>query len=312
MGTITDMDMEIRYQIDDLPNYARTLPPSEGEGRGLVFSGAGDSMAAALAAEHYSGYEAPALDPYNLALDPEPLKGKNLYLISVSGRTTANIGAAKAAREYARSITAITADPQSRLAQLCDRSIELRFRRTGNLTPGTNSFTVSLLAVLSRLRRLPPIGDLHGTYERAKAWASGIQMDEGRTIFFVGITGLHPLTLYGAAKVYETLGWRAQCQHLEQFSHMELFSLTSGDTVIILSSPQEVNGRSVKLVEALRGLDINTYLLKSEAEDYVNLCLNTAIHLQVLAWTLAVRKGLSDCAFLTKRSLLKASDKMIY
>ncbi len=317
MGTIEDMGVEIRFQIEDLLSYRDCLLarfPSRAEesgGRGCVFTGAGDSMAVALAAEYFSGFEAKALDPYEASLNPQFLQNKHLYVISVSGRTIANIDAAQLAKKHARRVTAITANPESRLARLCDDVIQLGFRKTGGLSPGTNSFTTSLLAALSRIGPLPSLLRVEDAYERAKAWAESATVEAGGTLFFVAAEGLYPLALYGAAKIHEVLGRKAQYERLEQFSHMELFSLSDADTVVLLLRGQEDDG-GVKLEEVLRNLGVATHMLKVERGDYVNTCVDAAIHLQVLPWTLAVKDGIAECAFLVKRDALKASDQIIY
>lgn len=318
MGTIEDMGVEIRFQIEDLLSYRDRLLarfPSRAEesgGRGCAFTGAGDSMAVALAAEYFSGFEARALHPCEASLNPQFLQNKHLYVISVSGRTIANIAAAQLAKKHARRVTAITANPESRLAHVCDDVIQLGFRKTGGLSPGTNSFTTSLLAALSRIGPLPSLLRVEDAYERAKTWADSAPVEAaGGTLFFVAAEGLYPLALYGAAKIHEVLGRKAQYERLEQFSHMELFSLSDADTVVLLLRGQEDDG-GVKLEEALRNLGVATHVLKVERGDYVNTCVDAAIHLQVLPWTLAVKEGVAECAFLVKRDALKASDRIIY
>lgn len=317
MGTIKDMGIEIRFQIEDIPTYAKTLSTKypiieEAGGAGYVFTGAGDSLAAALAAEYYSDYEARAIDPYDITLNPKLVKDKHLYVISVSGRTTANIQAASLGRKHAKQVTGITANPNSKLAENCDDMIQLEYRRTGTLTPGTNSFTLSLLATLSRIKKLPNLISITDILKRAEEWTPTVSPKEDGTIFFVGAGGQYPLALYGSAKIYETLGWRAQYQRVEQFSHMELFALSKNDTVIAMFSSSKQDERGSKLYTHLKGLGIQTHVLETASSHYVNQALETTIHMQLLAWHLAVKNQLTECSFLTKKDKLKTSDTMIY
>lgn len=316
-GTIESMAEEIRYQIDDLPAYAQYLrslgepPQSEKRGENCIFVGAGDSFAAAKAAEHLSGFHARALDPYDLRLRPEFAKGKHLFVISVSGRTTANIEAAKAAEGIAKRITGITSNARSVLAENCDDLIELNFRKTGELTPGTGSFTATLLACYSRVREITVIQDLRRSFEDSVRWSESVELPSEGTTFIVG-TGLgYCMAIYGAAKIYEVLGWKSQYQSTEQFNHMELFSLSKRDAVILIPGPGE-DERATRLENLLDRNGWSVAEIDFDDRDEIIRSMHIAMRLQVLAWKTALRLGLQDCSFKEKTAHLSISDAMIY
>jgi fructoselysine-6-P-deglycase FrlB-like protein len=311
------MAEEIRYQIDDLPAFSQHLRSlnfhrqPENEGRNYVFTGAGDSFAAAKAAEYLSGFQARALDPYDICLRPSLLKGKHLFVISVSGRTKTNIEAARAVRGIAEKVTAITADDRSLLAQNCDDCIRLGFRRTGELTPGTGSFTATLLACYSKIRALPKITNLERLFDEYIKWSETLELSSDGTTFMVG-TGLnYCLAMYGAAKIYEVLGWRSQYQATEQFSHMELFSLSEKDVVLVLPDSTEDN-KAVGLENLLRANGWNVARVDSWHDDAISGSIRIAICLQILAWRTALKAGLQECSFKLKGRHLRVSDEMIY
>jgi fructoselysine-6-P-deglycase FrlB-like protein len=311
------MGEEIKYQIHDLPAYSRYLrsldapPDLERTGSNCVFVGAGDSFAAAKAAEYLSGFHARALDPYDLLLKPATVEGKHLFVISVSGRTRTNIEAAEAAHGIARRVTAITSDVHSALAEACDDAIELRFRKTGTGTPGTVSFTTSLLACYSRVRELPVIPDLRKVFDGCVKWSDTIELPTTGTVFMVG-TGLsYCMAIYGAAKIFEVLGSKSQYQATEQFSHMELFSLSEGDFVLLVPASRD-DRKAAELEGLLSGGGWNvakTNLI--EGDEGVHSIL-TSMQLQVLVWRTALRLGLEECSFKKKEKHLRISDKMIY
>jgi fructoselysine-6-P-deglycase FrlB-like protein len=316
-ATITSMFEEIRYQIDDLPAYNRYLgsldppPDSERAGTNCVFIGAGDSFAAAKAAEYLSGFRARALDPYDLLLNPRIAEGRHLFLVSVSGRTRTNIEAAEAARGIAKRITAITSDAQSVLAKTCDDFIKLNFRKTGRLTPGTVSFTTTLLACYSRVRKPTPIPDLTPVFDRCVRWSDTVELPAQGTVFIVG-TGLsYCMAMYGAAKIYEVLGWKSQYQATEQFSHMELFSLDEGDGVLLIPDSRE-DRKMAQLESLLAGGGWNVAKISLIDSDEVVHSIQAAMHLQVLVWRTALRLGLEECSFKMKEKHLRISDTMIY
>ena len=316
-GTIAEMSEEIRYQIDDLPAFSRYLrsldvpPDSEKAGGNCLFVGAGDSFAAAKAAEYLSGFRARALDPYDLLLRPTIAEGKHLFVISVSGRTRTNIEAAKAAHGIAKRLTAITSNVHSALAEASDDIIELRFRKTGAVTPGTVSFTTTLLACYSRMREVPMITDLGQVFDSSVKWSDAIELPSAGTVFIVG-TGLgYCMAIYGAAKIFEVLGSKSQYQATEQFSHMELFSLSEGDFVLLIPACGE-DKKAAQLEETLtRGGWKVAKIGVNEGDEIVNSIL-TSIQLQILVWRTAQRLGLEECSFKKKEKQLRISDKMIY
>jgi len=316
-ATIRSMFEEIKYQIDDLPAYNRYLgsldppPDSERAGTNCIFIGAGDSFAAAKAAEYLSGFRAKALDPYDLLLNPGIADGSHLFVISVSGRTRTNIEAAEAARGIAKRITAITSDAQSVLARTCDDLIKLDFRKTGGLTPGTVSFTTTLLACYSRVRKPATIPDLTPVFDRCVRWSDTVELPAQGTVFIVG-TGLsYCMAMYGAAKIYEVLGWKSQYQATEQFSHMELFSLDQGDGVLFISDSKE-DRKIAQLESLLAGGGWNVARISLIDGDEVVHSIQAAMHLQVLVWRTAVRLGLEECSFKMKEKHLRISGTMIY
>src|SRR5713101_488777 len=121
--SIQAMAEEISNQIQDLPGFAshllKTLVPKL-QPSTLIFAGSGDSYAAAVFAQELSRGEAIASDPYELLTNIRRTRGKNLVIISVSGRTRTNIELAKKAKGIARKRLAVTAHPESSLARECD------------------------------------------------------------------------------------------------------------------------------------------------------------------------------------------------
>ncbi len=317
LGTIDSMSVEIQNQIEDLPRYARYLselsaaPDREKGGRKCVFTGAGDSFAAALAAEQLSEYAARCFDPYEISLRPSVVTDSHLYVVSVSGRTKSNIEAAKAAKKYAARVTAITANRDSALSKSSDDVLDLRFCSEGRLTPGTGSFTASLLACYSRIQSLPEISDLSHIYEEALLWSAETDVPINSTTFFVGTGLAYPLAIYGKAKIHEVLGSKAQSQTTEQFSHMELFSLTRDDLVIVMPE-DEHDDLARELHSLLEEMPFRAVLFPTKNDDRIKDSLRGAIYLQTLAWNTAKDHGVRECAFVDKKHLLAISDKMIY
>ena len=115
--------------------------------------------------------------------------------------------------------------------------------------------------------------------------------------------------MYGAAKIFEILGYSAFYERIEQFSHMELFSTKPGDTVIIF---EEKNSHNSQLVKNLRKVGLHVVQPDPENNNKISQFLFFTFFSQLLPLNLAKKKKQKDCYFVTAKNLRKVSDNMIY
>jgi len=225
----------IRTEVEQQPSRLRELlsNPLEPALSGSIFVGAGDSYAASLATFYLSAGRFLALDPYAIMTMPAAAAGRDVFFISVSGRTTSNVAAARRLRGVAGKRTAITANRSSPLAQEVDEIILLPYESRPRVV-GTLSFTLSLLTAL-KLALGDFSCDFGRAYSKAKVGQKKVAISERGTTYFLGNNAAHAVALYAAAKLHEVLGAKSQAQLLEEFSHMELFSFGRSDSVIIFS-----------------------------------------------------------------------------
>ncbi len=312
--SIAAMEKEIDNQIDDLPNFAsllrnRKFPavhPSK-----LIFTGSGDSYAVALFAQELSGGVALAADPHELSQKTHLVQGKHVVLVSVSGRTRASIQLAEKVRRIARSLTVVTADPDSPLAKLGDERIIIDYRPAGKLTSGTASFTTSLLACARILGRLPPRLSFETQMKKASEWARSLATHSNTDFMFVGSGVQHALAEYGACKIQEVLGAKAEAQFPEQLGHAKLFSIDkSGDAIVGI--PGAENDKTRRVVKTLQRKGFKVHIVPATAREPVGRSLEAAFYLQQLALQLAKKRKMKECAFLYDRSRLRLSNQLIY
>ncbi len=312
--SIATMKQEVENQLEDLPKFAsllRQLRPFHTPSSELVFTGSGDSYAAALFAQELSGGESFASDPYELSQKPNLSKGKNVVIISVSGKTKANIELARRLRRVAEKRIAVTANPDSQLAKQCDETITLDYHSAGKLTSGTISFTTSLLVCAYMLRKLPPRLNLEAPMKKANEWASSFRASLNRSFLFIGSGVNRALAEYGVCKVQEVLGAKADAQYPEQIGHAHLFSLNV-EKEIIIGVSNDPSDKTSEVLRILEGHGFQTLSVRGGARDPVVQSLEIAFHLQHLALTVAKRSGLNECAFLSDKSRLLLSNKLIY
>jgi fructoselysine-6-P-deglycase FrlB-like protein len=312
VSSLDAMEKEIENQIEDLPKYAHQLDhnyqrsvPSH-----LIFTGAGDSFAAALFTHYLSNGKARAYDPYDLQLYPNLTRDKLLFLTSVSGRTRANILLARRTKRLAKRRIAVTADQQSPLAKECDDTIQLSYRASEVLTSGTASFTTSLLALASTITSLPKLASLEELNVRASNWAKHVKSLRHSGFMFAGSGIGYALSAYGAFKIHEVLGQPADYQQTEQVGHSKLFSLRRTDNIVCTGTRNDQKTR--QLSNSLSASGFRSHLLNLNAENPIIGALQAAFTFQHLAVSLAITRGLRECHFLSDENRLQLSNRLIY
>lgn len=300
MKTIEAFQKEIEMQKNFLQRFVPQKMLSERKKRKAIFCGAGDSFAAAQLAEVFSGFKARAFDPLDLLKNKELAKNRDLYLISISGNTISNVKLAR----IIRNSTAITANPQSKLAKACKKSIILKYPNSGIFTSGSISFLSSVMTCISMVSK-PRMRDVPCIYERAKNLARTVSL-RGK-IFLLGNLHTYPVAMYAAAKLYEVVGVDAHYERIEEFAHMGLFSAAKGDTVIIF---EEKNNHSTLLEKNLKSCGLKVFLVDPLTKSILDQVLFFIFLSQFIALFRAKNK--KDCFFVEAKKLRSASSSMIY
>jgi fructoselysine-6-P-deglycase FrlB-like protein len=307
------MTEEISNQTQDLPRFASQLRETRVpklQPSTLIFAGSGDSYAAAVFAQELSQGESAASDPYELLTNIKRIRGKNLVIISVSGRTKTNVELARKAKRMAKETIAVTANPESPLAKECEQTLHLKYRTTGILTSGTVSFTTSLLACALLLGSLPRTVQIKTALTDAARWATNLKQTSEGSFLFTGSEVNYALSLYGAAKINEVVGAKAEAVYPEQLGHAKLFTIDKKrDAIVCTSSGRDL---AMKTHELLHESGFRSSILVIPESHVVNRSLKIAIYLQRLALAMAKKRRMTECAFLADKKRLALSNRLIY
>jgi fructoselysine-6-P-deglycase FrlB-like protein len=318
MNAIEAMQAEIEYQVEELPKLDLLSPV-----RNCLFVGSGDSHAAGLAAQYFSGSQAICCYPIDIIKNPLLVKRRNLFIVSISGNTQANIMAAKIAKKHgASNITALTARPSSRLAKFCDQIIELKYRNTGIATAGTISFTASMIKCISLITQLhlpSNIGEIYNCAEKQAKQAISKIDDKSNSsssnscYFILGNGQLHAIAMYGSLKINEVFGVRAMAYPAEEFCHSPLFSIQETDQAIVLGDDDDDNNNnnSRKLSKRLNEEGFSSVHVGFQNKG-IELLLSATFFIQLVLLKLAQKYGLTSCHFLSNEKLLRVSSDFIY
>jgi fructoselysine-6-P-deglycase FrlB-like protein len=317
MNAIEAMQAEIEYQVEELPKLDLLSPV-----RNCLFVGSGDSHAAGLAAQYFSGNQAICCYPIDIIKNPLLVKRRNLFIISISGNTQANIMAAKIAKKHgASNITALTARPASRLAKSCDQIIELKYRNTGIATAGTISFTASMIKCISLTTQLHLPSNLGKIYNRAEKQAKQViskiedksNSSSSSCYFILGNGQLHAIAMYGSLKFNEVFGVRAMAYPTEEFCHSPLFSIQGTDQAIVLGDDNNNNNNnnSRKLSKRLNEEGFSSVHVGFKNKG-IELLLAATFFIQLVLLKRAQKYRLTSCHFLSNEKLLRVSSDFIY
>lgn len=300
MNSIEAMVADMERQLVDLPALRFARPRGK---VGLV--GSGDSYVAALAAHHLSSGRTPCHYPADIIANPSFAQGRDVYIVSISGKTKANVLAAKAARRAGLRTVAVTANKKSPLAKACNDVAELKFHGAGR-TAGTISFTASVLACawLATKGKVTCPANLAKLYKEAKEQASMMPEIKTDSIVMLADSALHPAAIYGALKFNEIFGARATACQLDDFFHAPLFGLKKGDCILILGG----NARTRQLQDS--GFDAHN--INCAKPTAIESLLYAVFFIQHLARRIATRRGMGECRFVSDKKMLKLSSDVIY
>ena len=316
MNAIEAMQAEIEYQVQDLHKLDLSSPVSN-----CLFVGSGDSYIAGLAAQYFSGSRAICCSPIDIIKNPLLVKRRNLFVVSISGNTQANIIAAKIAKKHGvGTISALTARSSSRLAKSCDQTIELKYKNTGITTAGTISFTTSMIKCISLSTELQLPSNLRKMYNRAENQAKQAisKIDDksnssSTSYFILGNSQLHAIAMYGALKFNEVFGAKAMAYPTEEFCHSPLFSIKETDQAIVLGGEEDDDDddNSSKLSKRLNEEGFASVHVGFKPTG-IELLLQATFFIQLFVLKLAQKYSLTSCYFLRNEKLLKVSSDFIY
>jgi fructoselysine-6-P-deglycase FrlB-like protein len=317
MNAIEAMQSEIEYQVQDLHKLHLSSPVSN-----CLFVGSGDSYIAGLAAQYFSGSRAICCSPIDIIKNPLLVKRRNLFVVSISGNTQANIIAAKIAKKHGvGTISALTARSSSRLAKSCDQTIELKYKNTGITTAGTISFTASMIKCISLSTELQLPSNLRKMYNRAENQAKQAisKIDDksnsssSTSYFILGNSQLHAIAMYGALKFNEVFGAKAMAYPTEEFCHSPLFSIKETDQAIVLGGQEDDDDddNSSKLSKRLNEEGFASVHVGFKPTG-IELLLQATFFIQLFVLKLAQKYSLTSCYFLRNEKLLRVSSDFIY
>jgi len=130
------------------------------------------------------------------------------------------------------------------------------------------------------------------------------------TFLFTGSGVNYALALYGASKINEVLGAKAEAIYPEQLGHTKLFTIDKKrDAILCISSGRD---KTTETHELLRRDGFQSSMLTIPRGHVIIRSLQIGVYLQQLVLAPAKKRGIGECAFLADRKRLSLSNRMIY
>lgn len=247
----------------------------------IYLVGCGDShyagLATRLAFERWSGIPTEALESLEFSryvVDYAP-SGSWVVCVSNSGRVARTRECALFAKQHGLFPVAVTFDPDSPLAQLCEATLAYRYTDVG-FGPGTLSYLASLVSLYVIALR---VGELSGKLDQTASqhWLATIQQQSAiveatiaacetptaalgkqceiqTPIQIIGAGPNYGTALFGMAKFIEAARISAVGQELEEWAHEQYFCTGPGTVTIVLAPRGASSSRAREQLQAVRDM----------------------------------------------------------
>src|SRR4026209_1622294 len=218
MNSIESLKLDFNSQIEDLGNIHNEKMFDE-----CIYVGSGDSFVAGLIAE-YLTQKCKCYSPSDL-INSKLLEGKTYCFISVTGKTKANIELARRVKESGLKTAAITANENSKLAQVCDQVVPLNITKVKTPTAGFRTFVANVITCLQLLGIYVP-NKFESWHNQAKQFSPKISdslLLPNDMLYILGNNLLYPLALYTSFQMAQFFGKAAVAHKLEEFCHSPIF-----------------------------------------------------------------------------------------
>jgi len=301
MNSIESLKIDFNSQIKYLGNLHNEKMFEE-----CIYVGSGDSFVAGLIVE-YLTQKCKCYSPSDL-INSRLLEGKTYCFISVTGKTKANIELARRAKESGLKTVAVTANENSKLAQVCDQLVPLNIIKVKTPTAGFRTFVANVITCLQLLGISPP-NKFNIWHKKAVELSSNLSESmtlPQDTIYVLGNNLLYPLALYTSFQMAEFFGTTAVAHKLEEFCHSPIFGLKKSHDILILGQNEK------RYSASLEGLGLPVYYSELYNSDGVAQEFQSIFLVQNLMLQLADKYGITELQYLSKEGILNTSSDIIY
>ena len=267
---IHDQPRILKIAIPDLRQQAALLQLPKDLHK-VILTGSGDSYIAALACERlfrvHTNLEVRALPAIDASRYETYDRHSILAVISISGGVSRPIEAALRAKDQGAYVIAVSANPESQLAQSSSSKLIMP-KPIARHTPHSRDYTLTLASLAVLLERiiekdLKPLAAwpeaVDETIERSFTQVS-MTIRRAKRTWFLGAGPDRATALYGALKYWEGGAMNAWSEDLEEFAHGAKEITHKGDAVVIVASGESV-GRAIEMLPGMKQIGVKPWII---------------------------------------------------
>jgi len=309
----------INYEISRLASvimsqYEQSLGVSIDDSEFGYAFGAGDSFAAALAAQYLSSFRFVAVDPLSLAyyVGKAQVPKQVAIAISYKGRTREVVKAASKLKSLGWKVLAVTSDSSSPLASAASEVASI-VQTSEALPVGVSSFVAMVTALAKLLGAKLNINllksklkDITGLEPIVRGSVSAKNVSE---VIAVGEGSGFVAAYFTCLKLYEALCMPCRAYPLEEFLHAPIYSISRNALTLIYSSEKSI--KTTHLIEVLSKLGAPYVVIKQMDATYLNIISGVVQGLKlVLKFT--TEFNIRTPCYKEKKILVSSSTPLIY
>jgi fructoselysine-6-P-deglycase FrlB-like protein len=302
MHSIESLKLDFDSQIRELTKIDNEKIFEE-----CIYVGSGDSYVAGLIAEFLTHHKCRCYSPSDLS-NSSFLQDKTYCFISVTGRTKANIEIATRATKSGIKTVAVTLNKNSKLAEVCNKTVPLKITKSYTPTAGFSTFAANVVTCLQLAGIILP--KKFDTWykkglELSLASIESVKLPKA-TCYILGNNLSYSLALYNSFQMAEFFGCTVIAHKLEEFCHSPIFGVKKSHDIWILGQNEEqISLRLQKL-----GFHLSYFELYNS--DILTQLFESIFFTQNLILLLAKKYGYTELQYVKMKDVLKASSDIIY
>jgi fructoselysine-6-P-deglycase FrlB-like protein len=302
MNSIESLRLEFNSQMREISKIDNKKMLDD-----CIYVGSGDSYVAGLIVEYLTDHKCKCYSSSDL-VNSRLFEDKTYCIISVTGRTKANIGLARRAAEQGVKTIAVTQNRSSQLAQICEEIVPLKITSICSPTAGFGTFVANVVTCLQIVGlRVPSKFDIwyKKGMEMSLNLLDSVLLPE-ETVYLLGNKILNAIALYTSLKMAEFFGTTAIAHKLEEFCHSPIFGIKKSHHLWIMGEKEEA------ISKRLKRLGLHLSYVELYNPDIMAQLFESIFFVQNLMFLMAKKYGYNQLQFVLEKDILNASSDIIY
>lgn len=300
MDSLEKIKFDYTEQINSLGKVS-----SRKKSKNCIFVGSGDSYVAGLIAESVSNHHCKCYSPADL-MRSKFMENMTYYFISVTGRTRSNIEIARRATKAGAKTVAVTFDPTSELAKVCNEIYTLEPSMT-NTSTSYSTFTTNVVTCLELAGISIP--------RKFQMWhRNGMELVSSfnhvsfpkHVLHILGNDVFYPLAMYASLKMTEFFGVTTIPNKMEEFCHTPVFGIKPSHAIWILGRTEDTTSHK------LGNLKNEFTFFELKNPDLLSELFESIFFLQGFMLLFSEKYDFTELKYILMKKVLTISSDIIY